>query len=60
MIITTPSPRPTAHAATDDPDAKLDVKDVLHQIVWFKGQNMLPADADGEKMIDKRYAVPLQ
>ncbi len=21
----------------DDPDAKLDVKDVLHQIVWFKG-----------------------
>jgi len=44
----------------DDPDAKLDVKDVLHQIKWFKEQNMLPADADGEKMIDKRYAVPLQ
>ena len=43
----------------DDPDAKLDVQDVLHQIVWFKGQNMLPADADGNKMIDKRYAVPL-
>jgi NitT/TauT family transport system substrate-binding protein len=43
----------------DDPDAKLDVKDVLHQIEWFKEQNMLPADADGEKMIDKRYAVPL-
>ncbi|HEY1505547.1 MAG TPA: ABC transporter substrate-binding protein [Stellaceae bacterium] len=43
----------------DDPDAKLDVKDVLHQIAWFKEQNMLPADADGEKMIDKRYAVPL-
>ena len=44
----------------DDPDAKLDVKDVLRQIKWFKEQNMLPADADGEKMIDKRYAVPLQ
>jgi len=43
----------------DDPDAKLDVKDVMHQIEWFKEQNMLPADADGEKMIDKRYAVPL-
>jgi len=43
----------------DDPDAKLDVQDVLHQIKWFKEQNMLPADADGEKMIDKRYAVPL-
>jgi NitT/TauT family transport system substrate-binding protein len=44
----------------DDPDAKLDVKDVLHQIVWFKEQGMLPADADGNKMIDKRYAVPLE
>ena len=44
----------------DDPDAKLDVADVLHQVKWFKEQNMLPADADGEKMIDKRYAVPLQ
>jgi NitT/TauT family transport system substrate-binding protein len=44
----------------DDPDAKLDVKDVLHQIKWFKEQNMLPADSDGEKMIDKRYAIPLQ
>jgi NitT/TauT family transport system substrate-binding protein len=43
----------------DDPDAKLDVKDVLHQIDWFKAQGMLPADADGNAMIDKRYAVPL-
>ena len=43
----------------DDPDAKLDVKDVLHQIDWFKAQGMLPADADGNKMIDKRYVVPL-
>jgi len=44
----------------DDPDAKLDVQDVMHQIVWFKSQNMLPANADGEKMIDKRYVVPLR
>ncbi len=43
----------------DDPDAKLDVKDVMHQLVWFKAQGMLPADADGEKMIDRRYVVPL-
>lgn len=43
----------------DDPDAKLDVKDVLHQIAWFKEQGMLPADADGNKMIDKRYVVAL-
>ncbi|HWE75108.1 MAG TPA: ABC transporter substrate-binding protein [Stellaceae bacterium] len=43
----------------DDPDAKLDIKDVHHQIEWFKAQQMLPADADADKMIDKRYAVPL-
>jgi NitT/TauT family transport system substrate-binding protein len=43
----------------DDPDAKLDFNDVRHQIVWFKAQGMLPADADADKMIDKRYAVPL-
>jgi NitT/TauT family transport system substrate-binding protein len=44
----------------DDPDAKLDVKDVEHQVEWFKGQGMLPADADGNAMIDKRYVVPLK
>lgn len=44
----------------DDPDAKLDVKDVLHQVEWFKDQHMLPAGADGVAMIDMRYTVPLQ
>jgi len=44
----------------DDPDARLDVKDVLHQIDWFKKEKMLPASADGMAMIDKRYAVPLE
>lgn len=43
----------------DDPDAKLDVTDVLRQIAWFKSQGMVPADADGDTMIDKRYVVPL-
>ncbi len=43
----------------DDPDAKLDIKDVLHQVEWFKGQAMLPANADGAAMIDKRYVQPL-
>ena len=45
--------------AYDDPDAKLDVKDVLHQIEWFKSQRMIPANADGNSIIDKRYVVPL-
>jgi NitT/TauT family transport system substrate-binding protein len=43
----------------DDPNAELDVKDVLHQVAWFKSQGMLPADADGNAMIDKRYVIPL-
>ena len=42
-----------------DPDAKLDVKDVLHQVAWFKAQGMIPADANGPDMIDKRYVAPL-
>ena len=43
----------------DDPDARLDVDDVMRQIAWFKSQKMLPADADGAAMIDRRYVVPL-
>ena len=36
----------------DDPDAKLDVKDVMHQIAWFKEQGMLPRRCRRRKMID--------
>ena len=42
-----------------DPDARLDVKDVLHQIAWFKAQGMLKLDGSGEEIIDQRYVVPL-
>jgi hypothetical protein len=42
-----------------DPDARIDVKDVLHQIAWFKEQGMLKLDGTGEEIIDKRYAVAL-
>ncbi len=42
-----------------DPDARLDVQDVLRQIAWFKSQRMLPADADGGSMIDMHYVTPL-
>jgi NitT/TauT family transport system substrate-binding protein len=42
-----------------DPEARLDVQDVLRQIAWFKAQGMLPEDADGRKMIDTRYVTPL-
>jgi len=43
----------------DDPEARLDVKDVMRQVAYFKKQGMLPADADGEAMLDRRFVVPL-
>lgn len=43
----------------DDPQARLDVKDVLRQVDWYKSQGMLKADIDGKQAIDMRYVVPL-
>jgi NitT/TauT family transport system substrate-binding protein len=42
-----------------DPDARLDVKDVLHQIQWYRGQGLVKGEVDGDQVIDKRYVVPL-
>jgi NitT/TauT family transport system substrate-binding protein len=42
-----------------DRDARLDVKDVLHQIAWYKAQGLIKGEVDGERLIDKRYVVPL-
>jgi NitT/TauT family transport system substrate-binding protein len=42
-----------------DADARLDVKDVLHQIAWYKSEGMIKGEVDGDKIIDKRYVVPL-
>jgi NitT/TauT family transport system substrate-binding protein len=42
-----------------DPGARLEVKDVLRQIAWYKAQGMLKSDVDGGAIIDKRYVVPL-
>jgi NitT/TauT family transport system substrate-binding protein len=42
-----------------DGDARLDVKDILHQIAWFKSQKMLKDDIDGTSVMDMRYIVPL-
>ena len=42
-----------------DADARLDVKDVLHQIAWYKSQGMLKSEVDGEQIIDTRYVLPL-
>lgn len=42
-----------------DPEARLDVKDVLRQIDWYKSQRMVKASINGEEIIDRRYAVAL-
>lgn len=42
-----------------DPDAKLDVKDLQHQIDWYVTQGMLKNRIDVNTVIDKRYVVPV-
>ncbi len=42
-----------------DPQARIDVKDVGHQIAWFRAQGMVKGDFDANSVIDKRYAIPL-
>jgi NitT/TauT family transport system substrate-binding protein len=42
-----------------DADARLDVKDVLRQIAWYKEEGMIKGEVDGDKIIDKRYVVAL-
>jgi NitT/TauT family transport system substrate-binding protein len=42
-----------------DPQARIDVKDVGHQIAWFHAQGMVKGEFDANSVIDKRYAIPL-
>jgi NitT/TauT family transport system substrate-binding protein len=42
-----------------DEEARLDVKDVFHQIAWYKSQGMVKGEIDGDQVVDKRYVVPL-
>jgi NitT/TauT family transport system substrate-binding protein len=42
-----------------DRQARLDVKDVLRQIAWYKSQGMVKGQFDPNSVIDTRYAVPL-
>ena len=42
-----------------DAEARLDAADVLHQIAWYRAQNLLKQPVDAEHLIDKRYVVPL-
>ena len=42
-----------------DAEARLDVKDVLHQIDWYIGEGMLKGPIDGATLIDKSYVILL-
>ena len=42
-----------------DADARLDVKDVLHQIKWYQAQGMVKDNFDGATLIDKSYVKSL-
>jgi hypothetical protein len=35
------------------------VRDILHQIAWYKSQGMIKGDVIGEEIIDRRYALTL-
>jgi NitT/TauT family transport system substrate-binding protein len=43
----------------NDPELRLDVKDVARQIAWYRAQGMIKSDVDIDQVIDKRYAVAL-
>ena len=42
-----------------DPEERLDVADIHHQIAWYKAHHLLAPGIDPAKVIDSRYAVPL-
>jgi NitT/TauT family transport system substrate-binding protein len=46
-----------ASVAYVDPELRLDVKDILHQIAWYRSQGMVKGPVDGEELIDKRYVL---
>ena len=41
-----------------DADARLDVKDIVRQVEWFKSQKMLKDDVKSDSVVDARYTVP--
>ncbi|HEY3918517.1 MAG TPA: ABC transporter substrate-binding protein [Stellaceae bacterium] len=42
-----------------DGQGRLDVKDVLHQIAWYREHGFLKNAVDGDTLIDRRFVVPM-
>jgi NitT/TauT family transport system substrate-binding protein len=42
-----------------DAEERVDIKDVEHQIAWYKSQGLVKPEIDPAIVIDKRYVVPM-
>ena len=42
-----------------DPELRINLRDVAHQIAWYKAQGMVKGDISADTLVDKRYATPL-
>jgi NitT/TauT family transport system substrate-binding protein len=42
-----------------DRDARVDAKDIRHQIAFFRAQGLIKNEVDADAIIDRRYVVPL-
>ena len=42
-----------------DPQSRVDMKDIQHQLSWYRAQGMLKSDIRAEAVVDPRYAVSL-
>ncbi|HXR85433.1 MAG TPA: ABC transporter substrate-binding protein [Stellaceae bacterium] len=43
-----------------DPQLRLDLRDMARQIDWYRSQGMVKGDITVDRLVDRRYAVPLQ
>ena len=42
-----------------DGAGRVDIKDVLHQIAWYRAQGFIKNEVDGNVLLDKRFVVPM-
>ena len=42
-----------------EPQGRIDVKDIEHQLAWYKAQGMLKGDFGAADVIDRNFAIPL-
>ncbi|HEV8014503.1 MAG TPA: ABC transporter substrate-binding protein [Stellaceae bacterium] len=40
-----------------DPDERIGVKDIVHQVNWYKDQGMIKGDFNADQVIDRRYVM---